>query len=63
MYKYIDLNGKIIIGSRCLASVMLWALCAVPFANLDAIILLGVMVGTVILLGNAIIFKYKIYMT
>ncbi|CAO3641999.1 unnamed protein product [Cunninghamella blakesleeana] len=46
-----DLNGKIIIGSRCVASVLLWALCAVPFANLDAIILLGVMLGTVILLA------------
>ncbi|KAI9303146.1 bacterial low temperature requirement A protein-domain-containing protein [Cunninghamella echinulata] len=46
-----DMNGKIIIGSRCIASVMLWALCAAPFASLDPIILLGVMMGTVILLA------------
>ncbi|SAL97044.1 hypothetical protein [Absidia glauca] len=50
--KISDLNGKLIIGSRVLAACVLWSLCAVPFAQLDAIILLAVMLGALVLLDK-----------
>lgn len=56
--KISDLNGKLIIGSRILAACVLWSLCAVPFAQLDAIILLAVMLGALVLLGKSCT-KYK----
>ncbi|CAO3596170.1 unnamed protein product [Absidia cylindrospora] len=49
--KISDMYGKVIIGSRVLVAAILWALCAVPFAQLDAIILLAVMMGSVIFLA------------
>ncbi|KAI8339719.1 bacterial low temperature requirement A protein-domain-containing protein [Chlamydoabsidia padenii] len=49
--KISDIYGKVIIGSRILVAAVLWSLCAVPFAQLDAIILLAVMMGSVIFLA------------
>ncbi|KAI8069701.1 bacterial low temperature requirement A protein-domain-containing protein [Gongronella butleri] len=49
--KLTDMNGKIIIGSRLLVATILWCMCAIPFATLDAIYLLAGMVGAVILLA------------
>ncbi|KAL9542607.1 hypothetical protein MBANPS3_008531 [Mucor bainieri] len=43
-----DLYGKIIIGSRIINAIVLWSLCALPFAKLDAIVLLCTMVGSLI---------------
>ncbi|CAO3588199.1 unnamed protein product [Absidia cylindrospora] len=44
--KISDMYGKLIIGGRVLVACILWSLCAVPFAQLDAIILLTVMLGS-----------------
>lgn len=49
---YIDLYGKIIICSRILNAVILWSLCALPFAKLDAIVLLCTMVGSLLFQGK-----------
>ncbi|RCH90243.1 hypothetical protein CU098_005311, partial [Rhizopus stolonifer] len=38
--KISDLYGKIIIGSRIINVIILWSMCALPFAQLDAIVLL-----------------------
>ncbi|KAL9555209.1 hypothetical protein PS6_002981 [Mucor atramentarius] len=43
-----DLYGKIIIGSRIINAIVLWSMCALPFAKLDAIVLLCTMVGSLI---------------
>ncbi|ORE13268.1 hypothetical protein BCV71DRAFT_251887 [Rhizopus microsporus] len=43
-----DIYGKIIIGSRVINAVVLWSLCALPFASLDAIVLLSTMVGSLV---------------
>ncbi|KAI8374764.1 bacterial low temperature requirement A protein-domain-containing protein [Radiomyces spectabilis] len=46
--KISDIYGKIIIGSRVLNAVVLWSMCALPFAKLDAIVLLSVITGSLI---------------
>ncbi|CEP19216.1 hypothetical protein [Parasitella parasitica] len=46
--KISDLYGKIIICSRVINAVVLWSLCALPFAKLDAIVLLCTLVGSLI---------------
>ncbi|EIE87424.1 hypothetical protein RO3G_12135 [Rhizopus delemar RA 99-880] len=43
-----DIYGKIIIASRVINAIVLWSLCALPFAQLDAIVLLSTMVGSLI---------------
>jgi len=48
----LDLYGKIIIGSRIINAIVLWSMCALPFAKLDAIVLLCTMVGSLIFQGN-----------
>lgn len=48
----IDLYGKIIIGSRIINAIVLWSMCALPFAKLDAIVLLCTMVGSLIFQGK-----------
>lgn len=47
-----DIYGKIIIGSRIINAVVLWSLCALPFASLDAIVLLSTMVGSLVFQGR-----------
>ncbi|ORX57540.1 LtrA-domain-containing protein [Hesseltinella vesiculosa] len=49
--KLSDMRGKVIIGSRVLVAVILWCMCAIPFASLDAIYLLAGMVGAVVVLA------------
>ncbi|KAI8141154.1 bacterial low temperature requirement A protein-domain-containing protein [Fennellomyces sp. T-0311] len=44
-----DIYGKIIIASRILNAIVLWSMCALPFSQLDAIVLLSVMMGSLIL--------------
>jgi hypothetical protein len=50
--KIADIYGKIIIGSRLINAVVLWSLCALPFASLDAIVLLSTMVGSLVFQGR-----------
>ncbi|KAI7871752.1 bacterial low temperature requirement A protein-domain-containing protein [Spinellus fusiger] len=47
-----DIYGKIIIGSRVLNAAALWAMCALPFSNLGAFVLLSVMMGSLIFQGK-----------
>lgn len=47
--KLADIYGRIIIGARILNAIVLWSMCALPFAQLDAIVLLSVMMGSLIL--------------
>ncbi|KAG0167371.1 hypothetical protein DFQ28_006300 [Apophysomyces sp. BC1034] len=47
--KISDIYGKVIIGARILNAVALWSMCALPFVSLDAIVLLSVMMGSLIL--------------
>ncbi|KAI8097210.1 bacterial low temperature requirement A protein-domain-containing protein [Halteromyces radiatus] len=49
--KLSDIYGKVIIGTRVIVAAILWSLCAVPFAQLEAIIMLAVMLGSVIFLA------------
>ncbi|KAF7727713.1 Pre-mRNA-splicing factor cef1 [Apophysomyces ossiformis] len=49
--KISDIYGKVIIGARVLNAVILWSMCALPFAKLDAIVLLSVMMGSLLLQG------------
>jgi hypothetical protein len=44
----VDIYGKVIIGSRIINAIVLWSLCALPFAKLDAIVLLCTMVGSLL---------------
>ncbi|KAI8378189.1 bacterial low temperature requirement A protein-domain-containing protein [Choanephora cucurbitarum] len=46
--KISDLYGKIIIGSRVINAIVLWSMCALPFAQLDAIVLLCTLTGSLI---------------
>ncbi|KAI7898855.1 bacterial low temperature requirement A protein-domain-containing protein [Cokeromyces recurvatus] len=46
--KISDIYGRIIIGSRLLNAIILWSMCALPFAKLDAIVLLCTMVGSLV---------------
>ncbi|KAI9475390.1 MAG: bacterial low temperature requirement A protein-domain-containing protein [Benjaminiella poitrasii] len=46
--KISDMYGKIIIGSRILNACILWSLCALPFAKLDAIVLLCTLLGSLV---------------
>ncbi|KAI9246858.1 bacterial low temperature requirement A protein-domain-containing protein [Sporodiniella umbellata] len=43
-----DIYGKIIIASRLINAIVLWSLCALPFAKLDAIVLLSTMLGSLL---------------
>ncbi|KAI9495462.1 bacterial low temperature requirement A protein-domain-containing protein [Zychaea mexicana] len=47
--KLADKFGKIIIASRIINAIVLWSMCALPFSQLDAIVLLSVMMGSLIL--------------
>ncbi|KAI9316794.1 bacterial low temperature requirement A protein-domain-containing protein [Dichotomocladium elegans] len=47
--KLTDIYGKIIIGSRILNAIVLWSMCALPFSQLHAFVLLSVMMGSLIL--------------
>ncbi|GAA5796344.1 hypothetical protein HPULCUR_001714 [Helicostylum pulchrum] len=49
--KLSDIYGKIIIVSRIINAIILWSMCALPFAKLDAIVLLCTMVGSVVFQG------------
>ncbi|KAI8068992.1 bacterial low temperature requirement A protein-domain-containing protein [Thamnidium elegans] len=49
--KLSDIYGKIIIISRIINAIILWSMCALPFAKLDAIVLLCTMVGSVVFQG------------
>ncbi|KAI7852467.1 bacterial low temperature requirement A protein-domain-containing protein [Circinella umbellata] len=44
-----DMISKIIIASRIINAIVLWSMCALPFSQLDAIVLLSVMMGSLIL--------------
>ncbi|KAJ8663813.1 hypothetical protein O0I10_000087 [Lichtheimia ornata] len=44
-----DIYGIVIIGSRILNAIVLWSMCALPFSQLHAIVLLAVMMGSLIL--------------
>ncbi|KAI8636482.1 bacterial low temperature requirement A protein-domain-containing protein [Parasitella parasitica] len=46
--KISDLYGKVIICSRIINAIVLWSLCALPFAKLDAIVLLCTLAGSLI---------------
>ncbi|CAO3624563.1 unnamed protein product [Mucor hiemalis] len=46
--KVADIYGKIIIVSRILNAIILWSMCALPFAKLDAIVLLCTLVGSLV---------------
>ncbi|KAG2195996.1 hypothetical protein INT47_011501 [Mucor saturninus] len=46
--KIADTYGKIIICSRLLNAIILWCMCALPFAKLDAIVLLSTMVASLL---------------
>ncbi|KAI8387046.1 bacterial low temperature requirement A protein-domain-containing protein [Blakeslea trispora] len=46
--KISDLYGKIIICARVINAIVLWSMCALPFAQLDAIVLLCTMTGSLI---------------
>lgn len=52
---HLDLYGKIIIGSRIINAIVLWSMCALPFAKLDAIVLLCTMVGSLIFQGKQLL--------
>ena len=52
--KISDIYGKIIIVSRILNAIILWSMCALPFAKLDAIVLLCTMVGSLVFQGKSI---------
>lgn len=47
-----DIYGIVIIGSRILNAIVLWSMCALPFSQLHAIVLLAVMMGSLILQGK-----------
>ncbi|KAI8974336.1 bacterial low temperature requirement A protein-domain-containing protein [Pilobolus umbonatus] len=49
--KLSDRNGMIIIVCRVINAGVIWGLCALPFVDIEPIILLGVMLGSVILQG------------
>lgn len=48
----LDTFGKIIISARLINAIVLWSLCALPFAQLDAIVLLSTLVGSLVFQGN-----------
>ncbi|KAI9021474.1 bacterial low temperature requirement A protein-domain-containing protein [Phycomyces nitens] len=50
--KITDIYGKIIITSRVINAIILWSMCALPFASLDAFVLLSVMMGSLIFQGK-----------
>ena len=52
IYIYIDMVSKVIIASRIINAIVLWSMCALPFSQLDAIVLLSVMMGSLILQGK-----------
>jgi hypothetical protein len=53
-YLLLDVYGKIIVCSRIFNAIILWSMCALPFAKLGAIVLLCTMVASVVLQGKNI---------
>lgn len=49
MFHNTDIYGKIIILCRVLNSIVLWSICALPFAQLSALLLISIMTGSLIL--------------
>jgi hypothetical protein len=44
-----DIYGKIIILCRILNAIVLWSMCALPFTQLSALLLISVMTGSLVL--------------
>ncbi|KAL0079676.1 bacterial low temperature requirement A protein-domain-containing protein [Phycomyces blakesleeanus] len=55
--KVTDIYGKIIVTSRVINAIVLWSMCALSFASLDAFVLLSVMMGSLIFQGKNQVIK------
>lgn len=46
---FVDIYGKIIILCRILNAIILWSICALPFTQLSALLLISIMTGSLVL--------------